>query len=113
MAKCNKRTVGNSLLVSPETLSIVPDSILQHDLKTIQRELWVRHWYAKAQSYKTSHKAGTMFTGPYTTVTIICNNQVAPCVGWSKCSTTDRYDTRVGIAVATARAFGEKIPDYI
>lgn len=106
-------TLPDSLLVNPEKLSTASDRTLRHGLEAIQRELWVRHWCAKAQSYRASNRVGIMYTGLCTTVTIVPNDQVTPCVGWSQCSTTDRYDSRVGIAVATARAFGEKIPDYI
>lgn len=104
---------ADSLLVNPEKLLSCPDRTLEQGLREIKRELWVRKWYAKAQSYRGSNRVGIMYTGLCTTVTFIHHDQVAPYVGWSKCSTTDRYDTRVGIAVATARAFGEKIPNYI
>lgn len=100
-------------LVNPEKLPSCPDRTLEQGLKEIQRELWIRKWYGRARLYRTNNKAGVMFTGLYTTVTIIGNDQVAPHVGWAKCSPTDRYDDRVGVAVATARAFGESIPDYI
>ena len=112
MTKC-MRTVGDSFLINPERLSAVPDHTLRHGLEVLQAELWVRHWYAKAQLYKTHNKAIIAFRGPYTIVTLIGNDQMAPHMGWAKCSPTDAKSDRVGIAVATARAFGEKIPDYI
>lgn len=112
MAKC-MRTVGDSFLINLEKLPIVSDNALQHGLKVLQAELWVRKWYGRAQLYKNYNKAIIAFRGPYTTVTLIGNDRVAPHMGWAKCSPTDAKSDRIGIAVATARAFGEQIPDYI
>lgn len=100
-------------LVNPEKLLSCSNRTLEQGLREIQRELWVRKWYEKARFYKTFNREIISFRGSYTTVTIIRDDQVAPHMGWSKCSPTDRYDDRVGVAVAIARAFGEQIPDYI
>lgn len=116
MMKCAKKVgvvLSDSFLVNPERLSTAPDHTLRHGLKVIQAELWVRHWYNKAQLYKTHNKAIIAFRGSYTIITLIRDNPVAPLMGWAKCSPTDAKSDRIGIAVATARAFGEKIPDYI
>ena len=104
---------ADSFLVNPEKLHSCPDRTLEQGLREIKRELWVRKWYERAQLYKTHNKTSIAFHGSYTTVAIIGNDQIAPHMGWAKCSSTDRYDDRVGVAVATARAFEAPIPDYI
>ena len=100
-------------LVNPEKLLSCPDRTLEQGLREIKRELWVRKWCNRANLYETFNRIIITFQGSYTTVAIICNDQVAPHMGWAKCSPTDNKSDRVGIAVATARAFGEPIPDYI
>ena len=116
MMKCARKVgevLSDSFLVNLERLSTAPDHTLQHGLKVLQAELWVRKWYVRAQLYKTHNRAIIAFRGPYTTVALIGNDQVAPHMGWAKCSPIDAKSDRIGIAVATARAFGEPIPDYI
>lgn len=100
-------------LVNPEKLHSCPDRTLEQGLREIEKELWVRKWYGRAQLYKNYNKAIIGFQGFYTTIALICSDQVAPRMGWAKCSPTDHYDDRVGVAVATARAFRQPIPDYI
>ena len=100
-------------LVNPEKLLSCPNDTLDRGLREIQRELWVRKWYEKAQLYRTFGREVVVFRGFYTIVTIFRDDQVAPHMGWAKRSPSDTKSDRVGIAVATARAFGEDIPDYI
>ena len=113
------RTVGevlsDSFLVNYEKLSIVPDHTLQHDLKRIQAELWVRHWFNRAKDLEQSGKAVSVMRGCRTVIAIEDKHGAPPRMGWAKCSPHDLKDRslRIGIAVATARAFGEQIPDYI
>ena len=100
-------------LVNPEKLLSCPDRTLEQGLREIQRELWVRKWYEKAQLYKVFGRGVVTFRGFYTIVTLFRDDQAAPHMGWAKCSPSDTMRERVGVAVATARAFGEPIPDYI
>ena len=78
----------------------------------IRREKWIRHWY---KVYQNSNGSAKYYGGGYTVVTILPKYLTrAPRCGWSTCRLAeDDFDQKIGIAVATARAFGEKIPDYI
>lgn len=102
-------------LVNPEKLLSCPDRTLEQGLKEIQRELWVRKWFKVASLHKDYGEVVVSAKDSYTFIAIvdIRDEGSAPYMGWAKCSRSDRYDSRVGVAVATARAYGEPIPDYI
>lgn len=100
------------LLINPEPLISVTDEALKLGMQTIQREMWVRKWFNKAKLYQANGHFGFKEIKRLSIVAIDVGVG-APYLGWSRCSPSDTYDRRVGIAVATARAYGEPIPDYI
>lgn len=73
--------------------------------KISNREAWIRRYlkaFDSANGFCEIH-------GNFTTVFL----QSSYSLGSSLCSKKDLFDRDVGIAVATARALGDEIPDYI
>lgn len=69
-----------------------------------RRERWIRHYLNVFENYSGTYDIQGNFT------IIFLNNGRH---GVSLCGRKDSFDKDVGIAVATARAYGAEIPDYI
>lgn len=72
--------------------------------KAARKKDWVNHWYCE---WLCDEDCLTEYMG---NITAICVNDG---LGISNPSRGDKYDHRTGIAVAYAKACGERIPDYI
>ena len=68
------------------------------------REKWMRHYLDIFD-----HENGTYEISGNFTIVSLCGGRL----GASLCGTRDSFDKDIGIAVATARAYGAEIPDYI
>lgn len=87
------------------------DKQLENVLLLVHREQWIRAWVTVYLEYN-----GRFAETPdgFQIVTFLPREAGESCrAGWSRWNCQDSFDRRVGIAVATARAFGEDIPDYI
>lgn len=69
-----------------------------------RRERWIRHYLNMFENARGTYD----IQGNFTIVFLSCNRH-----GVSLCGRKDSFDKNVGIAVATARALGDEIPDYI
>ena len=109
-----KKTTNNSHNVWEKlqtALHDASDDQLNHADMLIRKEQWIRHWYKK---FSEINGAVKYFAGGYTVVIILPKSRTcAPRGGWSTCNPCDTFDQRTGIAVATARAFGADIPDFL
>lgn len=93
-----------------EELKEYSDKQLENALLLVHREQWIRAWATVYLEYE-GHFAKTH---GFLIATFLPREGGEPYrVGWSRWNQRDSFDHRVGIAVATARAFGEQIPDYI
>ena len=68
------------------------------------REKWIRHYLDVFD-----HENGTYEISGNFTIVSLCGGRL----GASLCGRRDSFDKDIGIAVATARAYGAEIPDYI
>lgn len=72
--------------------------------KIDKRERWIRRYLDAFENARGIYD----IQGNFTIVFLSCNRH-----GVSLCGRKDSFDKDVGIAVATARAYGAEIPDYI
>lgn len=87
------------------------DKQLENALLLVHREQWIRAW---ATVYLEYNGRFSETPNRFQIVTFLPCKAGEPCrVGWSRWNCRDSFDHRVAVAVATARAFGEDIPDYI
>lgn len=71
-----------------------------------------KEWVSAMMAIYTKRHGASVRQGNFTIVTIL-NNDAKWVNGASCCGKKDNYQNGVGIAVATARALGYQIPDYI
>lgn len=69
-----------------------------------KREKWIRHYLDVFDCENGTYEISGNFT-----IVSLCGGRL----GASLCGRKDSFDKDVGIAVATARAYGAEIPDYI
>lgn len=77
-------------------------------IKKDERKSWITKWYNKFE------KCNLMCYSDDPIVYVVCERSTGGYVaGIALCGGGDKFDMRTGIAVATAKAFHEPIPDFI
>ena len=71
------------------------------------RQAWIEKWYKIYNENKIGYHSYDDFT------IVRVKRDGSTRIGAAHCMKGDNYSVRTGIAVATARAYGEKIPRFI
>ena len=71
------------------------------------RQAWIEKWYKIYNENKIGYHSYDDFT------IVRVKRDGSTRIGAARCMEGDYYSVRTGIAVATARAYGEKIPRFI
>ena len=81
----------------------------REELRTVERKKWIDgHFYA----FLNHPNAATIRVGDTTIVAAYVRN-IGVYIGTAKPVHGDVFDEKVGIAVAYAKAFGTKVPDFV
>ena len=75
-----------------------------------KRQEWIDHYYNLA---KRMANAGTYVIKHCKEVCYVIPSQYAGAAAASTPRHGDKYDYKTGVAVAFAKAFGDRVPDYI
>lgn len=78
------------------------------------RNFWVKTMVERFRADEASNPAEIGVLGINGTTIVVYGDSVAnPKIGVSKCSPDDKFNLDMGVAIAYARAVGEKVPDYV
>lgn len=97
------KTYKGKTQFSPEYMAYIEgDAVIIKEVDV--RDKWIHHYLDIFRSANGTYVVSGNFT-----IVSLCDGRL----GASLCGRNDSFEGDVGIAVATARAYGEEIPDYI